>query len=243
MVMSSKKPATKKKEEKDKKKTSSKKVTDKSTPKKTTPKKESEAKSKKPQIPEEWKTDPKEDEQEKGKRRSLISTLKRSISIKGGDKTGSSLKDPMNIVITLSPAKHADIIEYVEETVPPGGRAEWVRDSIRLKMRIEKGVYGLNTSGQNGAPKESEEVLQTVFGQFAEVMSKMMTDLKTTQITESSSGSARPIPPPTRPTTPRERPSGGPPQLKKIESNEAADELKPDRPSLDDAIRAIIIVE
>ena len=238
--MSSKKPATKNKEEEVKKSTSSKKATTKSTPKKKTPSKKS-SKSKKSQIPDDWKTEPKEGEQEKGKRRSLISTLKRSITIKGGDKAVSTLTDPMNIVITLSPAKHADIIEYIEETVPAGGRAEWVRDSIRLKMRIEKGVYGLNTTGQNGSPKESEEALQTVFGQFAEVMSKMMTDLKTPQQTTSSS--ARPLPPPSRPTAPRERTSGGPPQLKKIESEEAADELKPDRPSLDDAIGAIIIVE
>ncbi|MHA1440356.1 MAG: hypothetical protein ACTSPK_00650 [Candidatus Heimdallarchaeota archaeon] len=238
--MSSKKKATKKKEEKVKKSTSSKKDTTKSTPKKKTPSK-TPSKSKKSQIPDEWKTEPKEGEQEKGKRRSLISTLKRSITIKGGDKGVSTLKDPMNIVITLSPAKHVDIIEYIEDTVPAGGRAEWVRDSIRLKMRIEKGVYGLNTTGQNGSPKESEEALQAVFGQFAEVMSKMMTDLKTPQQTTSSS--ARPLPPPSRPTTPRERTSGGPPQLKKIESEEAADELKPDRPSLDDAIGAIIIVE
>lgn len=241
--MSSKKPDTKKKEEEVKKNTSSKKDTAKPTPKKKTPSKKTETKSKKSQIPDEWKTDPKDDEQEKGKRRSLISTLKRSITIKGGDKVISTSKDPMNIVITLSPAKHVDIIEYIEETVPAGGRAEWVRDSIRLKMRIEKGVYGLNTSGQNGSPKESEEALQTVFGQFAEVMSKMMTDLKTPQQTTSSSGSTRPIPPPSRPTTPRERPSGGPPQLKKIETDAAADEIKPDRPSLDDAIGAIIIVE
>ncbi|MHA1355397.1 MAG: hypothetical protein ACTSR1_09525, partial [Candidatus Heimdallarchaeota archaeon] len=199
--MSSKKKATKKKEEKVKKSNSSKKDITKSTPKKKTPSK-TKSKSKKSQIPDEWKTEPKEGEQEKGKRRSLISTLKRSITIKGGDKAVSSSKDPMNIVITLSPAKHVDIIEYIEETVPAGGRAEWVRDSIRLKMRIEKGVYGLNTTGQNGSPKESEEALQAVFGQFAEVMSKMMTDLKTPQQTTSSS--ARPLPPPSRPTTPRE---------------------------------------
>ena len=234
--MSSKKPTTKKKAEEEKKSTSTK------TPKpKSKPAKKPPTKSKKSQIPDDWKTEPKENDQEKGKRRSLISTLKRSISIKGGDKSASTLKDPMNIVITLSPAKHADIIEYIEETVPGGGRAEWVRDSIRLKMRIEKGVYGLSTSGQNGSPKESEEALQTVFGQFAEVMSKMMTDLKTSQPTSATG--TRPIPPPSRPTTPRERTSGGPPQLKKIESEEIADEIKPDRPSLDDAIGAIIIVE
>ncbi|MHA1243310.1 MAG: hypothetical protein ACTSP7_01940 [Candidatus Heimdallarchaeota archaeon] len=127
--MSSKKKATKKKEEKVKKSTSSKKDTTKSTPKKKTPSK-TKSKSKKSQIPDEWKTEPKEGEQEKGKRRSLISTLKRSITIKGGDKGVSTLKDPMNIVITLSPAKHVDIIEYIEDTVPAGGRAEWVRDSM-----------------------------------------------------------------------------------------------------------------
>ncbi len=235
--MSSKKTTTKKKLEEEKKSTSSKIPKSKSKSTKKTP-----TKNKKSQIPDDWKTEPKEDYQEKGKRRSLISTLKRSISIKGGVKSTSTLKDPMNIVITLSPAKHADIIEYIEETVPGGGRAEWVRDSIRLKMRIEKGVYGLSTSGQNGSPKESEEALQTVFGQFAEVMSKMMTDLKTPQPTSSATGT-RPIPSPSRSTTPRERTSGGPPQLKKIESEELADEIKPDRPSLDDAIGAIIIVE
>ena len=233
--MSSKKPTTKKTETK--KKTS----TTKKTPAKTTKSKKDTSKSKKSPIPDEWKTSDKEDDVDKGKRRSLISTLKRSISIKGGDKPVSTLKDPMNIVITLSPAKHADIIEYIEETVPAGGRAEWVRDSIRLKIRIEKGVYGLNTSGQS---KESEEQLQTVFGQFAEVMTKMMTDLRTTQPTPSRTAEAAPIAAPKRPVTPRERPPpGGPPQLKKIETDEKAEEIKPDRPSLDDAIGAIIIVE
>ncbi len=180
---------------------------------------------------------------DKGKRRSLISALKRGISTKG-DSPSASSKDPMNIVITLSPAKHADIIEYIEETVPAGGRAEWVRDSIRLKMRIERGVYGLNTSGQDESQKGSEETLQTVFGQFAEVMTKVMSDLKSeepaTRQVRAASDTERPRPPP------RERMDrGGPPQLKKVEikDEKKLEELKPDRPSLDDAIGAIVIVE
>ena len=150
----------------------------------------------------------------------------------------------MNIVVTLSPAKHVDIIEYIEETVPAGGRAEWVRDSIRLKMRIERGVYGLNTSGQDETQKGTEDTLQTVFGQFAEVMTKVMSDLKseqpTTRQVRADSDSERPRPPP------RERVDrGGPPQLKKVEvkDDKLLEELKPDRPSLDDAIGAIVIVE
>ncbi len=180
--------------------------------------------------------------QDEGKRRSLISALKRGISIKS-DTPSTSSTDPMNIVITLSPAKHADIIEYIEETVPPGGRAEWVRDSIRLKMRIERGVYGLNTSGQDETQKGTDETLQTVFGQFAEVMTKVMADLRTDQAT------SRPVRTVDveRPTAqPRERVDrGGPPQLKKIEVEEEkkVEELKPERPSLDDAIGAIVVVE
>jgi len=191
---------------------------------------------------------PKEDKEsheapDKGKRRSLISALKRGISTKG-DSPSASSKDPMNIVITLSPAKHADIIEYIEETVPAGGRAEWVRDSIRLKMRIERGVYGLNTSGQDESQKGTDETLQTVFGQFAEVMTKVMSDLKSeepaTRQVRAASDTERPRPPP------RERVDrGGPPQLKKVEikDEKKLEELKPDRPSLDDAIGAIVIVE
>ena len=202
--------------------------------------------SKKKTIPKEWKEDSKETVRdiEKGKRRTLISTLKRTIALKG-DKEESLTVDPMNIVISLSPAKHLDIIEYVEENVAPGGRAEWVRDSMRLKMRIERGVYGLNTTGQNGT-KETEETLQTVFGQFAEVMTKVMTDLKTSQPTPqeyTSRGEAgRQRPPP--PKVERSTTAGGPPQLKKIETDETEkDEFKPERPSLDDAIGAIIVVE
>ncbi len=196
-------------------------------------------------VPEEWKEITKETsaDLDKNKRRSLISALKRSISTKTTT-SPSSLADPMNIVITLSPAKHADIIEYIDENVPAGGRAEWVRDSIRLKMRIERGVYGLNTSGQDTTQKGNEETLQTVFGQFAEVMTKVMTDLRTSQ---PETGPRKIIPPMEtrdRPI-PRESPArGGPPQIKKIDTEgKEAEEIKPERPSLDDAIGAIVVVE
>ncbi len=225
-TMNSKKPPAKKTESK----------STKAKPKSRTKKE----KSKKPAPKKEKKT---QEDSDKGKRRSLISALKRGITIKG-DSPSASSKDPMNIVVTLSPAKHVDIIEYIEETVPAGGRAEWVRDSIRLKMRIERGVYGLNTSGQDETQKGTEDTLQTVFGQFAEVMTKVMSDLKseqpTTRQVRAASDSERPRPPP------RERVDrGGPPQLKKVEvkDDKLLEELKPDRPSLDDAIGAIVIVE
>ncbi|NHJ33746.1 MAG: hypothetical protein FK732_12875 [Asgard group archaeon] len=226
-------------------------MSSKKTPAKKTQKKDTKTGSKtKPKSStskkkEQTKKSATKESQEEGKRRSLISALRRGISIKG-DSPSTSLKDPMNIVITLSPAKHADIIDYIEDTVPAGGRAEWVRDSIRLKMRIERGVYGLNTSGQDETQKGSEETLQTVFGQFAEVMTKVMSDLKTEQPTSrpvraaSASETERPRP------APRERvEQGGPPQLKKVEVTEdkELEELKPDRPSLDDAIGAIVVVE
>ena len=225
-TMNSKKPPAKKTESK----------STKAKPKSRTKKE----KSKKPAPKKDKKT---QEDSDKGKRRSLISALKRGITIKG-DSSSASSKDPMNIVVTLSPAKHVDIIEYIEETVPAGGRAEWVRDSIRLKMRIERGVYGLNTSGQDETQKGTEDTLQTVFGQFAEVMTKVMSDLKseqpTTRQVRAASDSERPRPPP------RERVDrGGPPQLKKVEvkDDKLLEELKPDRPSLDDAIGAIVIVE
>lgn len=221
------------------KKTPAKKTGSKSTKTKSSTSKKNK-KSKKP-APKEVKES--HEVPDKGKRRSLISALKRGISTKG-DTPSASSKDPMNVVITLSPAKHADIIEYIEETVPAGGRAEWVRDSIRLKMRIERGVYGLNTSGQDESQKGTEETLQTVFGQFAEVMTKVMSDLKSeqpaTRPVRAASDTERPRPPQ------RERVDrGGPPQLKKIEikDEKKLEELKPDRPSLDDAIGAIVIVE
>jgi hypothetical protein len=228
--MSSKKPPAKKTESKDTKTES------KTEPKSSTNKKEKQTKK---TVTKETK-----ESQEEGKRRSLISALRRGISIKGESPSGS-IQDPMNIVITLSPAKHADIIEYIENTVHAGGRAEWVRDSIRLKMRIERGVYGLNTSGQDETQKGTEETLQTVFGQFAEVMTKVMSDLKTEQpeskpVRAAASDADRPRPPP------RERVErGGPPQLKKVEvtKDKELEELKPDRPSLDDAIGAIVVVE
>jgi len=208
---------------------------------KTKPKSSARKKTEKSKKPARKEGKVTHDDPKKGKRRSLISALKRGISTKG-DRPAS--KDPMNIVITLSPAKHADIIEYIEETVPAGGRAEWVRDSIRLKMRIERGVYGLNTSGQDETQKGTDETLQTVFGQFAEVMTKVMSDLKseqpTTRPVQAASDTERTRPPP------RERVDrGGPPQLKKIEikDEKLLEELKPDRPSLDDAIGAIVIVE
>ena len=226
-TMSSKKPSEKKSKSKTKDKSAA-------------------SSTKKKSIPKEWKEDSKETVKdiEKGKRRTLISTLKRTIALKG-DKEESLTAEPMNIVISLSPAKHLDIIEYVEENVAPGGRAEWVRDSMRLKMRIERGVYGLNTTGQNGT-KETEETLQSVFGQFAEVMTKVMTDLKSSQPTSqeypSRGETVRQRPPP--PRAERTTTTGGPPQLKKIETDESEkEEFKPERPSLDDAIGAIIVVE
>jgi hypothetical protein len=229
------------------KKTKSEKSTKKASDKKEKEKKPSSTKKKttkketKTTIPKDWK-DIEESEIEKGKRRSLISALRRSISVKGPT-PGGIAKDPMNIVITLSPAKHLDIIDYIEENVAAGGRAEWVRDSIRLKMRIERGVYGLNTGGQEDPQKGSEEALQTVMGQFAEVMTKVMSDLKTTQ-PSTTRRTALPIeqqrtraPPPERETT------GGPPVVKKIETEDSEkEEIKPDRPSLDDAMSSIIVV-
>ncbi len=230
--MSSKKPSAKKTESKSTKAKT-----------KTKPKTGSRKKNEKSKKPVPKKSKEFHEDSDRGKRRSLISALKRGISTKG-DSPSASSNDPMNIVITLSPAKHADIIEYIDQTIPAGGRAEWVRDSIRLKMRIERGVYGLNTSGQDETQKGTEETLQTVFGQFAEVMTKVMSDLKTEQPAarqvRAASDIERPRPPP------RERVErGGPPQLKKVEvkDEKQLEELKPDRPSLDDAIGAIVIVE
>ncbi|NHJ40436.1 MAG: hypothetical protein FK731_10425 [Asgard group archaeon] len=233
--MSSKKPKTEK--------TADKAAKRKDTQKKTnSTKKETTKEETKTTIPKDWK-DIEETDAEKGKRRSLISALRRSISVKGTT-PGGIIKDPMNIVITLSPAKHLDIIEYIEENVAAGGRAEWVRDSIRLKMRIERGVYGLNTGGQDETQKGSEEALQTVMGQFAEVMTKVMSDLRTTQPSTSRTISP-PIEQDRARTPPPERISkGGPPVVKKIESDESEKkEIKPDRPSLDDAMSSIIVVQ
>ncbi len=231
-TMSSKKPPAKKTESKSTKAKT-----------KTKPKSSARKRNEKLKKPAPKEVKESHEDSDRSKRRSLISALKRGISTKG-DSPSASSKDPMNIVITLSPAKHADIIEYIEETVPGGGRAEWVRDSIRLKMRIERGVYGLNTSGQDETQKGTDETLQTVFGQFAEVMTKVMSDLKSeqpaTRQVQASSDTERPRPPP------RERADrGGPPQLKKVEvkDDKQLEELKPDRPSLDDAIGAIVIVE
>ncbi len=213
--------------------------------KESSTKKSSSSKKSKKTIPQKWKEESKEVSRDldKGKRRTLISTIKRSISLKG-DKPKTPSSEAMNIVVTLSPAKHMDIIEYINENVATRGRAEWVRDSIRLKMRIERGVYGLNSGGSEDA-KDSES-LQAVFGQFADMMTKVMTDLRDGQQTASPISST-----PTAATTrPRPAPSvarptrGGPPQLKKVEIDEKTQkEMMPDRPSLDDAIGAIIIVE
>lgn len=231
------------------KKTKIEKTNDKTIDKSDTKKKSSSAKKKmteeeettKTTIPKEWK-DIEETEVEKGKRRSLISALRRSITVKGTT-PGGITKDPMNIVITLSPAKHLDIIEYIEENVAAGGRAEWVRDSIRLKMRIERGIYGLNTGGQDESQKGSEEALQTVMGQFAEVMTKVMSDLKTTQPTTSRRIAAPVEQERLRTPAPERATSGGPPVVKKIETDESEkEEIKPDRPSLDDAMGSIIVV-
>jgi hypothetical protein len=214
----------------------SKKTKKESTPKEKISSKKKDTKETKTTIPKEWKEE--ESEFEKGKRRSLISALKRSISLKSPS-TGL-VKDPMNIVVTLSPAKHLDIIDYIEETVAPGGRAEWVRDSIRLKIRIEKGIYGLNTGGED-TQKESGEAFQQVMGQFAEVMTKIMSDLRTTEPSTPVERveRSRPLPPAAKPSR-----GGPPPAVKKVETDESKEdeEAKPDRPSLEDAMSAIIVV-
>ncbi|MCF2142733.1 MAG: hypothetical protein K9W42_03445 [Candidatus Heimdallarchaeota archaeon] len=241
--MSSKEP-TKKPAESKKKKTPTK---SKKTPTSSKTKQGKETKTKKETktaIPKEWIEASDSSELEKSKRRSLISALKRSISVK--TPTSPRGTEPMNIVITLSPNKHADIIEYIEENIPAGGRAEWVRDSIRLKMRIERGVFGLN-AGQE-TTRGTEETLQAVFGQFAEVMTKMMNNLR-----EGQTATPQRLTPPRedmqiRPTPRRREPSvsGGPPKIKKIETAEGGEkvkEIKPERPSLDDAIGAIVVVE
>ena len=206
VTMSSKKPTPKTSKEK----------------KKSPTKKSTSSKKSKKTIPQEWKEESKEVSRDldKGKRRTLISTIKRSISLRG-DKPEPTSSETMNIVVTLSPAKHMDIIEYINENVAARGRAEWVRDSIRLKMRIERGIYGLNTGGSEEATKDSES-LQAVFGQFAETMTKIMTDLRDGQPTTAHPTSSTPTAASTRP---RPAPSatrparGGPPQLKKVETD------------------------
>lgn len=231
-TMSSKKPISKTSKEK----------------KKSPTKKSTSSKKTKKTIPQEWKEESKEVSRDldKGKRRTLISTIKRSISLKG-DKPETPSSETMNIVVTLSPAKHMDIIEYINENVAARGRAEWVRDSIRLKMRIERGIYGLNTGSPEESSKDAES-LQSVFGQFAEVMTKVMTDIRDGQPTAAHPTSSAPTAAAER--RPRPAPSvtrtarGGPPQLKKVETDEKTQkEMMPDRPSLDDAIGSIIIVE
>ncbi|MEA2071332.1 MAG: hypothetical protein U9O98_08580 [Asgard group archaeon] len=177
-------------------------------------------------------------EEDKQERKSLIATLRRSISIKGFSKKEPP-RDPMNLLVTLSPTKHLDIIEYIEDNIPSGGRAEWVRDSIRLKMRIESGVYGLNTGEQDSSSlKDTEEMMSSVFGQFADVMTQIMNDMK-----ETRGGRAPARVQPERREKRPERSSGGPPTIKKIEGEQPEKEIKPDRPSLDDAIGAIVVVE
>jgi len=240
--MSSKEPAKKS----TKKKTTTTKSQKAQPDSKTKQQKKAPKKTKKEKatIPKEWidATDT-SSELEKSKRRSLISALKRSISVK--TPTTVSGKEPMNIVITLSPTKHADIIEYIEENIPAGGRAEWVRDSIRLKMRIERGVYGLNTS--QDSKKGTEETLQAVFGQFAEVMTQMMNNLRASPSAAPQRLSPLREEAPLRTAPSRAEPtlSGGPPKIKKLEVEEGSKvkEIKPDRPSLDDAIGAIVVVE
>ncbi|MBD3191733.1 MAG: hypothetical protein GF308_13885 [Candidatus Heimdallarchaeota archaeon] len=209
--------------------------------KKETKKKEEVQQSKKqePKIPEEWKEPKKEEEEEKKERKSLIETLRRSISLRGAKKEEEEEEiSPMNLVVTLNPLKHRDIIEYIEENISSGGRAEWVRDSIRLKMRVEEGVYGLNASEKS--QQETQEMMQSVFGQFAEVMTQVMTDLK------SQGGMrSRPASPSVRPSrTTRDRGTpGAPPKLKKVEGKGPSEDFRPERPALDDAIGAIVVVE
>ena len=208
---------------------------------KETPPKEEKTKKPSKTIPKEWKEETRGPKKTKKKeRKSLITTLKRSISIrKPMEEEKDKLTEPMNLVIILNPAKHRDIIEYIEKNVSSGGRAEWVRDSIRLKMRIEEGVYGLNAAGQDTAQQRgTEEMMKNVFGQFAETMTKVMTDIRRDQAIREPAAPARP-----RPIARPERiDREGPPQLKKIESKTTAD-MKPERPALDDAISAIIVVE
>lgn len=226
-----KEKSTKKKEKKSKKKEAK----DEPTQKKE---KQKEAKKQEPKIPEEWK-EPKKEGEEKRERKSLIETLRRSISLRGPPKEEEEIS-PMNLVVTLNPLKHRDIIEYIEENISSGGRAEWVRDSIRLKMRVEEGVYGLNASEKS--QKETQEMMQSVFGQFAEVMTQVMTDLKNQGGMRGGrpSSSVRQ----SRPRSTRDRrPTGGPPKLKKVEGKGTSEDLKPERPALDDAIGSIVVVE
>jgi hypothetical protein len=110
-------------------------------------------------------------------------------------------------------------------------------------MRIERGIYGLNTGGQESNQKDTEEMMQNVFGQFAEVMTKVMTDLKSTTGTDGRMVTpVRDTSPPR--IRPEREPPSGPPKLKKIETDKKEQpDIKPDRPSLDDAMGAIIVVE
>jgi hypothetical protein len=103
----------------------------------------------------------------------------------------------------------------------------------------------LNTGGPEGTQKTSEEAFQKTMEQFAEVMTKLMEDSRSQPVapqrTTATPERSRPPPPPSV------RPSRGapPPAVKKVETTESdkEDELKPERPSLDDAMSAIIVVQ
>jgi hypothetical protein len=204
------------------------------------PSKTKEEKTKKA-IPKEWKKDDDSEKEEKKKRTGLIAALKRSIFTKDEPQiTEEETIEPMNIVVTLNPAKHRDIIEYFEENILYGGRAEWVRDSIRLKMRVEEGIYGLEKPGQEGSTKDTEKMMQDVFGQFAQVMTDVMSNIRANQTQAVGSGAPRRqlI---SRPSSQSDL--GNAPKLKKMNGGEKSQDFKPDRPALDDAIGSIVVVE
>ena len=141
--------------------------------------------------------------------------------------------EPMVLAVTLNPSKHADIIKYLLENVEEGGRSEWIRDAIRLKMRLEEGTF--SQGGMGGITPEFTFLIQALMGQIQRSTAFGMAE--TNQGMMGGSPMARP--PTSQPNTTTGL-MGASPALKKVEGA-VTDDFKPDRPSLDDVIDDMLI--
>ncbi|MBD3190334.1 MAG: hypothetical protein GF308_06805 [Candidatus Heimdallarchaeota archaeon] len=148
-----------------------------------------------------------------------LQTFSKKIEKEKSDKqdylVSASEVQPLMLAVTLNPILDEEIINHLQENIPTGQRAKWVKQALKTAAKLE-------ASGGLGAGAD-QMIIQSFMGQFASMM----------QGFQGTPG-GRP-----QGSTHRTGQSGAPPRLRKMEGK--PEDYKPDRPPLDDAMDSVIV--
>jgi hypothetical protein len=154
---------------------------------------------------------------EEDSQKPIKSTLKRQFGHDDIDPLEKvSEIQPLLLAVTFHPIEDQEIISYIQENVPPGKRAFWVKQALKTAMQL--GASGRLGSGGN------EMVVQSFMGQFASMLQQQNGFQRRGQQSMQTRTQGR---------------AGPTPKLKKMDGK--PENYKPERPKLDDAMDSIIV--